>query len=265
MVHATHRSTFRRVPGILATLALVLLAPAVRAGIVGFNNGGGWTGNNNGTGGPTFTTSTLTLTDGGTGEARSAFYNTAQSIGNWSATFTYQATQPGGFALADGVTFMLQNQGLTALGSGGGGLGMAGITPSADVEFNVYGGHTIGTAFETNGANSQNYMTTGAVNLASGDPILVSLSYSGSLLTETLKDLTTSATFSTSYTTDLASVLGSGTAFVGFTGGTGLGTSVQVISNFSFVPEPSSLVMSVAGFMWLAFYGLWRGRHARAS
>ena len=248
---------------VLATLTLVLFAPAVRAGIVGFNDGVGWTGNNNGTGGPAFSGS-LTLTDGGFNEARSAFYNTAQSIGNWSATFTYQAVLPSGIGLADGVTFMLQNQGLTALGSTGGGLGMAGITPSAEVEFNVYSGHTIGTAFETNGANSQSYTATGAVNLASGDPIQVSLIYSDSHLTETLKDLTTSATFSTSYTTNLASVLGSGTAFVGFTGGAGGGSSVQVISNFAFVPEPTSLVMLVTGFFGVGFCGLWHRRRVTA-
>src|SRR5262249_22685581 len=44
----------------------------------------------------------------------------------------------------------------------------------------------------------------------------------------------TSATFSTSYTTDLASVLGGNTALVGFTGSTGDGLSTQTISAFSF-------------------------------
>jgi hypothetical protein len=207
----------------------------------------GWTANNNGTGGPTVTTSTLTQTDGGNGEARSAFYNTAQPIAQFSTVFTYQATQPGGQSLADGVSFTLQNQGLSALGSEGSGLGVAGITPSAEVVFNVFNGHTIGTNFTTNGSNPGNtYLATGAVDISSGDPIKVSLSYDGSTLSETLTDLKSSATFNTSYTTDLASVLGGGTAFVGFTGGTGAGTSVQVISDFAFqssIPEPSSLVL----------------------
>jgi hypothetical protein len=245
----------RRIASYCAILGITIVvvglgAPAVRGGgISGFSNGVGWTGNNNGTGGPAFTTSTLTLTDGGLSEARSAFFNTAQSIGQFSAEFLYQATQPGGEGLADGATFTLQTQGLTALGSSGNGLGVSGITPSAEVEFNVFSNYTIGTNFATNGATT-NYISTGAVNVASGDPIQVLLSYNGSVLSETLTDLTTSASFSTSYTTDLASILGSGTALVGFTGGTGAGTSVQVISNFSFlsVPEPSSLVLlGVAG------------------
>jgi large repetitive protein len=210
-------------------------------GITGFNNGVGWTGNNNGTGGPGFTATTLTLTNG-LAQSRSAFNNTLQPIGGpWTAAFTYQASPVGINALADGVTFMLQNQGPTALGSGGGGLGMAGITPSAEVELNVFSAHVIGTAFETDGANSQVYMSTGAVNLASGDPIGVVLTYNGTTLTETLTDLTTTATFSTSYTTNLQSVLGLSAGLVGFTGATGDGESVQTITNFSFTGTSTTL------------------------
>jgi hypothetical protein len=242
----------------VAILASGLAAPAAQAGqINGFNNGVGWTGNNNGTGGPAFTATTLTLTDGNLVEARSAFFNAAQEIRTFSAEFTYQATQPGGEGLADGATFVLQTQGLSALGSQGDALGDGGtvspITPSAEVEFNVFSGHTIGTNFATNGATGS-YNSTGSVDLSSGDPIRVSLSYDGSVLHETLTDTKTSATFSTSYTTDIAGVLGSGTAFVGFTGGTGEGTSVQVISDFSFlspVPEPSSLVLLGVAFVAL--------------
>jgi len=250
MHHCVQLSS-RRIASYCAILGITIVAvglgaPAVRGGgINGFDSGFGWTGVNNGTGGPTFAASTLTLTDGNGSEARSAFYDTAQSIGQFSAEFTYTPSQPGTFGLADGATFTLQTQGLAALGSDGSGLGVSGITPSAEVEFNIFNGHTIGTNFATNGATTS-YISTGAVNVASGDPIQVLLSYNGSVLSETLTDLSTLATFSTSYTTDLASVLGSGTAFVGFTGGTGRASSVQVIGGFSFqnsVPEPSSLVL----------------------
>jgi hypothetical protein len=258
MVHLSRSSPVRSAVLAVVVLALGGVVPAVQADIVGFNNGVGWTGNNNATGGPTFTASSLTLTDGGLFEARSAFYNTAQTITSFTAAFTYQATMPGGLGLADGATFMLQNQGTTALGGSGGALGMSGITPSAEVEFNVYAGHTIGTAFETNGANSTIYMPTGSVNLASGDPIRVLLAYNGSVLTETLTDLTTAASFTTSYTVNLASVLGGTTALVGFTGGTGAGSSLQVISNFFFVPEPSSLVLAGTGLAAVTALGLRR-------
>jgi Legume lectin domain len=255
-MHHCLQLSFRRIASYCAmygiTMAVLALgAPAVRGGgINGFGNGVGWTGNTNGTGEPTFTTDTLTLTDGGLSEARSAFYNTAQSIGQFTAQFTYQPTQPGGEGLADGATFTLQTQGLSAMGSQGSALGVGGtvspITPSAEFEINIFSNHTIGTNFVTNGATS-NYNPTGAVNVASEDPIQVLLSYNGSVLSETLTDTNTNATFSASYTIDIASVLGGGSALVGFTGGTGAGSSVQVISNFTFqsslIPEPSSLVL----------------------
>ncbi len=90
-------------------------------------------------------------------------------------------------------------------------------------------------------------MPTGNVDLASGDPIQVSLVYDGSnYLVESLKDLTTSSTYSTTYTVgSLATVTGGSMAYVGFTGATGGATSIQTISNFSFVlgnPQCSNLL-----------------------
>jgi hypothetical protein len=152
----------RLVPAIVS-LTLVVLAPAPKAQITGFQN---FTTNTNGTGGPTISAGTLTLTDGGFFEARSAFDKTPQPIGHFTATFTYQATSPGGIGLADGATFMLQNLGPTALGGSGGALGITGISPSAEIELNVYAGHVVGTNFETNGANSMNYLSTAPVDWA---------------------------------------------------------------------------------------------------
>jgi len=57
----------------------------------------------------------------------------------------------------------------------------------------------------------------------------VTLSYDGTNLTEMLTDLTTSSTFSHAYPVNIAQVVGQGTAYVGFTAGTGGATSVQDI------------------------------------
>jgi hypothetical protein len=258
-------ATALRALGFLIGLMLFVTPRDARADITGFNNGIGWTANDNGSGSPTFTSTTLTLTDGGFNEARSAFFNTPQAVDQFHATFVYQATNPGGLGLADGIMFMLQNGGTNALGNSGGGLGGSGISPSAEIEINVFAGHTIGTNFELNGANSLNYISTVPVNPASGDQILINVTYDGSKLAEKLTDLHTSQTFSTSFTVDLVGALGS-TAFVGFTGGTGGGTSVQTVSSFAFatgapVPEPGSGTLLGLGSLLLG----WRCARARAG
>jgi hypothetical protein len=244
--------------GLLIVGAVVV---TTRADITGFNNGVGFTLN----GGPTISGGTATLTDSNNFEARSLYYDTPQSISaGFQASFTYQATNGGGLGLADGTTFVLQNQGLNALGGSGSGLGYSGITPSAAVAFDLFVGS--GTSFNTNG-NTGGYTSTSPVNINSGDPIAVSLSYNGTshVLTENLTDSTTSATFSTSYTSDLASVLGGGTALVGFTAGTGGGFSTQTVSNFSFinsVPEPTSLALWAGCGLMMAACVCW-DRHSR--
>ena len=205
--------------------------------------------------------STITMTDGGNSEQTSWFISTPQSITSFTASFDYQATANGTQQLADGVAFVLQKSGPSALGNDGSGLGYAGISgASAAVEFNVLNGpdynsqefaagHVPGTNFATDGmtGTSSTYISTGDVDLAnptdthaSGDEIQVVLTYDGSVLTETLTDLDNGATFMTSYTENLTAILGGETAYVGFTTGTGGAASTQTISNFNF--EAGSLV-----------------------
>jgi hypothetical protein len=71
------------------------------------------------------------------------------------------------------------------------------------------------------------------VTLGNGDNIQVVLSYDGSVLTETLTDLTNGATYSTSYTAVDLSQLGPD-AYVGFSAATGTFASTQTVSNFNF-------------------------------
>jgi hypothetical protein len=85
----------------------------------------------------------LTLTSASIGESSSAWYGTPQDVSDsWTATFTWQwsgTTNP-----ADGFMFALQNQGLTAIGGGGGYKGYqisgsTGITPSYGVGVENFG------------------------------------------------------------------------------------------------------------------------------
>lgn len=215
---------------------------------VGFDiSGGGWEAN----GDSTINSNLLTLTDGAGGEASSFFYNYPQYIGAFKASYTYQdvgGTVGGG---ADGVSFCIQNdpRGPTALGGGGGSLGVGTadpITPSAELEFNLYTGNSedVGYTFLTDGLTGStgangNYAKPGSVVIDSGDPINVSMVYDGDILSLTLQDAAASTSFSTNLVVgDLTRTVSGNTAYVGFTGGDGGVSSTQTIKNFSFVSIP---------------------------
>jgi len=207
--------------------------------ISGFgDNGDGWTVNSNN---EIFSTpiasDVLTLTDGGSDQARSAWFSTPVSTDSFTASFTYQA---GGSRSADGVAFVFQNEGLDALGANGGALGYTGISgDSAAYQINLWHNHQEGTNFNTNGvtgANGPDYLATGSVSLSGGNPIDVVLTYDedAATLEESLTDTVTGATYSHTFSNvDLDAILGSSTMLIGFTGGTGGATSVQTISNFT--------------------------------
>ena len=149
---------------------------------VTFNtNGLGWTSNQVA---GVFTTpeienGLLTLTDGANSEARSFFYNTRQNVGGFQAAFTYQA---GGNKSADGIAFVLQNdsRGTAALGGAGGSLGVSGITPSFELELNIYSGSGDGLGYGvfTDGNIGPN-ASPGSISLGSGHPIGITLLYDG--------------------------------------------------------------------------------------
>jgi hypothetical protein len=193
--------------------------------------------------------------------------------GKWTASFIYQCT---GKAAADGATFCIHNDPLGAMAGtpqdGGSALGYQGIDNSVAVAFNVYsqsnpnagsGAHPGETdiLYQSNamamtkapgGAYANDPTMTGnpPFSITSGDPIQVTLSYdqSTTTLTQTLTDMTTGGTATYTYTIDIALLVGAdarnsqgvipGTAFVGFTGGTGGATSTQTISNFTFLENP---------------------------
>lgn len=197
-----------------------------------------------GTGGgvPTFQNNVLELTDGNGNEASSAFFNVAQYVGNFTASFVYT-----GNGAADGVAFVVQNSplGAAALGGGGGGLGYSGITNSLALELNLYSDP--GMVQATNG-NTGGFNPTGPVDITTGDPIQVNLNYLNGYLAVSLEDMTTFAEFATNYAVGSLTTLLGGTdlGYVGFTGGDGGLASIQTIGNFEFhsVIAPVSLSVS---------------------
>jgi hypothetical protein len=202
----------------------------VTVGRNAFSAAGGWT--RNGHAGP-LVNNAVTLTDGNGGEASSVFLNYPEYVGAFMASFIYQDIGGGG---ADGCAFVLQNAsaGPAALGASGGSLGCGGLTPSLEVEFNIYSPYGVGMALRTNGQTGPPYMSTAPVNLAGGNPVGATIAYNGKSLAITLTDLVTHATFVTNAVVDLVSVLGTNTSYIGLTGADGGISSRQVISNFQF-------------------------------
>ena len=189
----------------------------------------------------------LTLTDGGADEAASAFSNVPQTVAGFHAEFTYQADKfggppPGG---ADGAAFILENdpRGVKALGGAGGGLGYSAgdsgtaIGHSAAFRLGLYS--TSGAGVGTNGEQSS-LGDTLPVDLRSGHPVRVTLEYDGGTLTETLKDQTTGETFTGQEELDLPTALGSGLAYVGFSGASGQATARQTVRDFVFQSKPAT-------------------------
>ncbi len=211
-----------------ASEALFLQA-VTNAAIVDFNEG--WTLNN----GAAISTNGLTVTDGGYFEGPTAFFSTPVYAGAFDAEFIYQAT-----GVADGMAFVLQDttNGANAVGIGYEGLGYMGLAPSVALEFNFYSfGLGTGTAWAENGSLGP-FNATGSVGLGSGDPIWVSLHYDGTVFAETLDDPISGGFFTTNFVVSIPNILGTNTAFVGFTGGTEEVSSVQTISDFVFTELP---------------------------
>jgi hypothetical protein len=180
----------------------------------------------------------LELTDGGAGEQRAAWFTTPVNVQSFTTTFEFQLTS----ATADGFTFAIQNSapGVWAIGGNGENLGYGGIGSSVAVKFDLYsnaGEGSDSTGFYTDGAVPTVPavdMTSSGVNLHSGDLMQAVVAYNGTTLTLTITDTVTNASFTTSTAINIPTTVGSDTAYIGFTGGTGGLTAIQKILNWTY-------------------------------
>jgi len=183
----------------------------------------------------------LRLTDGGTSEAGSAFFNTLVNVQSFITDFNFQIAN----ANADGFAFVIQDGSPTALGAGGESLGYgvapgsAGIRNSLAVGFQLYADSEVSrTGMWTDGASPGatpgTETTPSGVNLHSGDIVNVHISYDGTTLAWIITDTVTNASFAISFPVDIPSVVGSNVAYVGFAGSTGSLTATQDIVNWTF-------------------------------
>ncbi len=213
----------------------------------------------------------ITLTNN-TSQAGSSWETTRVGIRNFTARFEFQFRE-GSVPRGDGFTFVLQAdpRGLAALGPVGGGLGYGADTPgtypnvaagaivnSIAIKFDIFsnaGEGTNSTGLFTGGRSptvrqpglpsdfpdvSVNLDGTG-VTLNSQSPKLVTLSYDGTTLTETILDEGTQQSYTTSYTVNLMRFIGNETAYAGFTGGTGGNWTIQSIKSWTYTEHEQNL------------------------
>jgi hypothetical protein len=177
-------------------------------------------------------------------KAGSAWYTTPVNVAAFTTDFNFQLVN----AVADGMTFTIQGQGVSAIGPSGSGLGYGaaypggpvGITNSIAVKFDIYNNNGEGsdsTGFYTNGVSPTTPaidMTASGVKPASGDVMHAHITYDGTTMVLLLTDTTTSASFTTSYAVNIPTLVGSSTAYVGFTAGVGGYSATQNILNWTF-------------------------------
>jgi hypothetical protein len=195
-------------------------------------------------GGATVTGGHLQLTDGGTGEARSAWFATPVPVGSFITNFTFQQINPN----ADGMTFTIQGNNIYSLGNPGSGLGYSTIGNSIAVKFDIYNNSGEGpdsTGLYIDGASPTQPsidLTPTGVDLHSGDIMNAQLVYDGSELTLTLTDSVTNASASETFAINIPSTVGGSSAYVGFTGGTGGQTATQNVLSWNYVASAGGAV-----------------------
>lgn len=221
-----------------------------------------------------------------------AYSTSAITLGasdTFSTSFRFRFTDPGGIDPADGITFVLAAN-PTGLGGLGVGMGYSGVPNSVAIEFdtynnagyglgdndgdssnhvsididgnlananlvNVYGNGSCG--FPTGSPAQNNYATPGC--MSNGDVWTATVGYDGSKLSLSLQDGSSAPdVIYTNLPIDIASLLGTDKAYVGFTSGTGAGWENHDILSWQFAnttqlapppissaPEPSEFAMMV--------------------
>jgi hypothetical protein len=222
-------------------------------------------------------------------QAGAGYGTTAITLGasaTFSTSFQFQITSAGGIDPADGLTFVLAAAN-AGLGSAGGGIGYGGVPNSVAIEFDTFnngggdGNSSNHVGVDVNGSLNSNPLVnpygvvtcdfsggtihTRAGCMSNGNVWTATITYDGALLDVIVQDGAAAPfTILSDHAIDIAAVLGTNTAFVGFTSGTGSGFANHDILRWRLdndavleppqpgVPEPGTLALLALGFLGAA-------------
>jgi hypothetical protein len=203
-----------------------------------FNFGSGFTGSQalvTSNGNAQLDGAKLQLTNGQEFENGAAWYSKPVNVQSFTTNFSFQLTS----AVGDGFTFAIQSVGPHAMGSGGAGLGYANIPLSVGLKFDLHnnageGPESVGVytkgAVPMGAAGSVSLVPSG-IDIHSGHVMTVKLVYDGTNLTMTLTDTVTKVAFTKAFAVNIPSIVGSKTAYVGFTGASGgIGADQEILT-----------------------------------
>jgi Legume lectin domain len=191
----------------------------------------------------------LRLTPALMGQGGSTFSATTVPLGagaSFSTFFSFQITAPGGAGDsdgpgADGFTFTVQPNSSTVGGSGG-GMGYFGIPNSIAAEFDTYdngvgsgdpNGNHVG--IDLNGSINSVVTATIPTRFNNGQVWFAWIDYNGSVIEARVSQTSSRpAAPNVAFPVNLAAVLGTSQAFVGFTAGTGAGFENHDILSWQF-------------------------------
>ena len=218
---------------------------------------------------PDFSPVVRLVSEGATYGGGSMFYNDPMNLSAFSTSFCFRIGERGGItdglnpdSGADGIAFLIQPFGPDYVAHTGGGQGYEGADPSLAIEFDCWDN---GSAYSEPSRSHVGVMVDGVIDhsyalqtadvgdmIIGGHPEIDSgvfwhatVDYSGGVLSVRMihNPPHGDMLYLISVPVDIPAILGQDSAYVGFTGGTGLAWANHDICSWAFVPEPATLCL----------------------